>query len=912
MYLLHPNDPETVGRAIQARGRLGDVVAARAAHASYLASLPEGTQAACEVRGALDELTSLERAQLCYQPDQSQVPFVGRATALASAWSFMSSVQAGEFSMLAMSGESGIGKTRILDEIHREGVVRGFRCLRAQLVELEQAIPLNPLIDALCQVDDLDGVLQRVGRPWSSVISSLLPPGQLPQKPTSRPPPIQATSLSRRLLDSFALVFEQLANDKPTLILLDDFHWADKTTVTTLQFLQRRWTKGPLGIVATYRPELLPTRGPITAYLQRGEVSRPQHEIDLRPMDADDAVELVRALGGESISPLQARRLCSIAGHHPLYLTELTRDFLMGSLTLPARPSDEIRIPTSLAQMLDARLEAMDEPAMCVAGVLAVAAKSLRVGAIRELTGLSPDDTANAIDALTAARFVRVDGNQVKIVHDLFRSAVYRHMSVPRRAVHHRAIAAHLLLEAPDDAAGELSIHFARAGNGVEAARYGWQAAVRALEAGALAEAIRFLRVVTNNERDPVKAAAAATELARALHVSRDITRANPELRDAAVRLRTTGQPAQARRLEILRVDGLAEVRAAPVQALLEQLRPIKMEAYQAGDWEGVALALDVELQFLHRAGDLGAIQGLFDELRNVAQKEPLEARVLSRTGLALGVFFDDPVEALHAAKDAVGLASECRGYRLKALNRLLVVLQARGLLMKEEWSSYVAEARALADQSGDPLARFKVESNIAVAHLDAGEVERAEVLFGRADRVAGRGEMHINRFIQANNEAELAMARQDYEAATRSFSRAASFLGLTTPRYMQDLVNAGLGHCALECGNLAEAREREALLHPPPQTWYFDPTTILAFQARLMERRGRTADAIGLLEQHAADLEDRLTLAWMKVMFIQVRLTASRSASRARSLARLMAGRARELNLVRRAEQFDALGSNL
>jgi hypothetical protein len=171
---------------------------------------------------------------------------------------------------------------------------------------------------------------------------------------------------------------------------------------------------------------------------------------------------------------------------------------------------------------------------------------------------------------------------------------------------------------------------------------------------------------------------------------------------------------------------------------------------------------------------------------------------------------------------------------------------------------------------------------------------------------------MHINRFIQANNEAELAMARQDYEAATRSFSRAASFLGLTTPRYMQDLVNAGLGHCALECGNLAEAREREALLHPPPQTWYFDPTTILAFQARLMERRGRTADAIGLLEQHAADLEDRLTLAWMKVMFIQVRLTASRSASRARSLARLMAGRARELNLVRRAEQFDALGSNL
>jgi predicted ATPase len=125
--------------------------------------------------------------------------------------------------MLLISGESGIGKTRVLGEICREAAARGFRCLRADPVELERSIPLNCILDALRDVD-LEPHLEALGRPWSSVIASLMPPGTL-RHPAEEPPPIQPSSLSRRLLDSFSLLFDRLAREQPTVLFIDDLQW---------------------------------------------------------------------------------------------------------------------------------------------------------------------------------------------------------------------------------------------------------------------------------------------------------------------------------------------------------------------------------------------------------------------------------------------------------------------------------------------------------------------------------------------------------------------------------------------------------------------------------------------------------------------------------------------------------------
>ncbi len=128
----------------------------------------------------------------------------------------------------------------------------------------------------------------------------------------------------------------------------------------------------------------------------------------------------------------------------------------------------------------------------------------------------------------------------------------------------------------------------------------------------------------------------------------------------------------------------------------------------------------------------------------------------------------------------------------------------------------------------------------------------------------------------------------------------------------MQDLVNAGLGLCALETGDLSEARRREQELQDPPPSWYYDPTTILAFRSRLLERRGRPGEALELLEDSAKNLEGRLVLAWLKVCELQVRLMARRGYAGAKDLATASEKHAAELGLIHRAREFSRLSELL
>jgi hypothetical protein len=171
---------------------------------------------------------------------------------------------------------------------------------------------------------------------------------------------------------------------------------------------------------------------------------------------------------------------------------------------------------------------------------------------------------------------------------------------------------------------------------------------------------------------------------------------------------------------------------------------------------------------------------------------------------------------------------------------------------------------------------------------------------------------MDLNRFNQANNRAELLLAQQDFRGAELSYTEASTYLGLTTPSYAQDLIAAGLGICALETGDLGEARRCEEELHDRPPSWYFDPTVILAFQVRLLDRRARTTEALDLLESSADNLRGRLDLAWLKARALQVRLMIRRRIGGATDVAQEAKERAEALCLTHRTAEFDELLKSL
>jgi len=903
MYLLEPSDAVSVVRVIEARARMGKPRSAESAYAEYCDSL-SGADIPADVEALIERVRSLGS-----EDDRTEVidtPFVGRQDSLARLAKVVSGVRDGSFSFALIVGESGIGKTRLLAELERTAHLEGVRCLRAQPVELERRITLNPILDALSDVD-IEPHLDALGEPWRTVIGTLLPADSL-TFPVGRPPPIEETALSRRLLDAVSLLLERLAAEQPTILFLDDLQWADATTIAALQFFQRRWGESAFGVIAAARPELIDPKDPAAKYLA-GDGNVPVTQIELGELGEEDAQLLVGSLSQDRLGDATTKKLFELAGLNPLYLTELTRDFLADRLHFPEKPEDSVSIPISLREIVAARTHSLTKETMAVANLLAVGAKPMRLSDIAAMLNISLDLAADAADNLSGAGLAGLDRDRVWIRHDLFRSALYGEMSEARRAVLHRKHAEHIGADGSEESAGSLSVHYDHAGEAELAASHGWTAGERAMERGAVAEAAHFFEVVTRNEADPPRRAIATARLATALHLNRDIRRANPALELASTRLRAAGMPERARRMDIRRVEGLSEAGDTPTEDLIERLGAIKGDATEAEDWEAVALALDVELKLQQMAGNLEGVRTLRQQLQGIITRGEELALLTAHLVLALSLLQEDPEEAVASAHEAVALSRRVSpDWRLTALNRLLIVFYHRGLLQLPESQTLISEARALAENSGDLLQRVCFESNMGAWHLDAGDLDRAEVLIGKADRLLGSADMTFTRINLACNLGELAIARGDFRTATASFESAGSHEGLTIPRYTSNFVNAGLGLCALEMGSLSQARRYEQELDEPPLTWSYDPTVIVAFRSRLLERRGQGLEAIELLSLTAESLKDRLVMAWLKIRAMEVRLLLKVGAPEADVVASEGLELSKTLRLDHRVNEFSTL----
>jgi hypothetical protein len=118
-------------------------------------------------------------------------------------------------------------------------------------------------------------------------------------------------------------------------------------------------------------------------------------------------------------------------------------------------------------------------------------------------------------------------------------------------------------------------------------------------------------------------------------------------------------------------------------------------------------------------------------------------------------------------------------------------------------------------------------------------------------------------------NQGELLIHEHQYAEAREVLRRGASFCSRTTPLHLQTLIAAGIGLCSLELGDLAAAREQDALVGSLPNAFYYDPTTAFHFRVRLLLRRGQGALVLEELEAAASAVRGRLPLAWLKLTLL-------------------------------------------
>ena len=218
--------------------------------------------------------------------------FVGRAEQLEALDAALAAARAGAASTVLVSGEAGIGKTRLLEEFAARASAGGARVLIGNCIELgDGELPHAPLAAILRQ-------LERELAPEE--LAAVLGPARAVLDPAA--PDNQASRLELVLA-----MLGRLGELAPAVIAIEDLHWADRSTRDLLAFLIRSLRREPIVLVATYRSDELHRRHPLRAFLtaHAGGVER----IELARFDEDELVRLVTAIRGEAPAPELAARL---------------------------------------------------------------------------------------------------------------------------------------------------------------------------------------------------------------------------------------------------------------------------------------------------------------------------------------------------------------------------------------------------------------------------------------------------------------------------------------------------------------------------------------------------------------------------------------------------------------------------
>ncbi len=333
----------------------------------------------------------------------------------------MERARLGQPTFALVGGEAGVGKTRLAAELGRWAADAGFLLLTGQCVELGAAgLPLAPLVDALRALSlalpaaDLAEAVGPARRGLARLLPELAP--ELAADPVGDP--LRPAQLLELVLGLLA----RLAVARPVMLLLEDLHWADQSTLELLAFLVRSLRAVPVLLVGTYRSDEVHRRHPLRPLLTSWERARAVERVELARFDR----AVVAALLTDILEDEPAGRVLDLvfgrSGGNAYLVEELA-----GMVRRGGDPAD---LPPSLRDVLLSRVDALSEDAQQLLRTVSVAGRRVPERLLAQVAGTESGELYAALREAVENQLLVVDhtGHGYEFRHALTRDAVYDDM----------------------------------------------------------------------------------------------------------------------------------------------------------------------------------------------------------------------------------------------------------------------------------------------------------------------------------------------------------------------------------------------------------------------------------------------------------------------------------------------------
>jgi DNA-binding CsgD family transcriptional regulator/tetratricopeptide (TPR) repeat protein len=724
---------------------------------------------------------------------------IGRAAELAELEAALRDAADGRPSLAFVAGESGVGKSRMVSELATRAREDGSRVAVGECVELgDEELPYAPIVSVLRSLArDHDPVLDELPPAARAELAALLP--ELGD--AARADGGETTQGQPRLFEALLTLLDLLGREQPFALVLEDIHWADRSTRAFLVFLARSlWSERVL-VIATYRSDELHRRHPLRPLLAELERDTRSRRIELSRLSREELADLLEDILGGAADAELVERLYARSEGNPLFTEEL----------LAARLDGRGGLPTTLRDALMVRIERLSEPAQEVLRVLS-AGRRLAHGVLADASGLEAGELRTVVrEAAESNVIVADERGRYQFRHALLREVVHDDLLPGEHSELHLALARALerqLVKSGADAliTAGIAHHYFQAG----AQREALIASVRAAdaaervhahgEAGALLERALDLwpRVADAADSAGCDRDELLTRAARALINHGEYGRAEQLLRAAVADVDETAEPR----------------RAADLLELLSRAQWSLGRASESRESMDRAVALLPE-----------------------DDTSPLRARVLARQAKAAmlqGRFS----EALPAAEAAFGAArhADAKGPLADALNamghsqilmgevedgvarlREAIAISPPGFERSSAWSN-LADALHLVGRTREGLAQAEsglADTAVGGAYSDwltLGVVDLRWALgdwAGARAMLPPRGKRYIGMTLAYAEtlRAAIALADGEHDEARASLTRANEVVqGSREPQFL-GWYGSLRGELERRCGDLAAAR---------------------------------------------------------------------------------------------------------